>query len=140
MMGKPSGQHTVMVVDDSATVRAITRRFLERAGFQVVLAKDGMEAVDMLEARGIRPDAMLLDVEMPRMDGFEVVRLVRAMPAFGHLPILMVTSDMAAEHRARAMRLGATRYIGKPYEEAALLEEIKKCIVEARRSVTVATL
>ncbi len=114
----------VMVVDDSLTVRKITSRFLEREGFRVVAARDGVEALEMLEDE--MPLVMLLDIEMPRMDGFEVARTVRAGSRTRHLPIIMITSRTAEKHRGHALELGVNAYMGKPYQEEELLAEIRR--------------
>ncbi|MFJ3485717.1 Hpt domain-containing protein [Pseudomonas sp. NPDC090202] len=112
----------VMVVDDSVTVRKVTGRLLERNGMNVLTAKDGVDAMALLQEH--TPDVMLLDIEMPRMDGFEVASKVRADEALKHLPIIMITSRSGQKHRDRAMALGVNDYMSKPYQEAALLESI----------------
>ena len=114
----------VLVVDDSITVRKATARFLERHGFEAALAKDGQEALEMLAQ--IHPVAMLLDVEMPRMDGFECARGVRENPRHRDLPILMITSRTAPKHRERAMALGVDAYLGKPFQEEELLALLQR--------------
>ena len=117
---------TVMVVDDSVTVRKVTSRLLERHGFEVVLAKDGLDAITKLE--DIRPDIMLLDIEMPRMDGFEVASLVRHNPNLIGLPIIMITSRTGEKHRERAFQIGVNAYMGKPFQEQQLLETISELL------------
>jgi chemosensory pili system protein ChpA (sensor histidine kinase/response regulator) len=112
----------VMVVDDSVTVRKVTSRLLERHGMQVLLAKDGVDAIAQLQEH--KPDLMLLDVEMPRMDGFEVATLVRHDEQLKDLPIIMITSRTGEKHRERATAIGVNDYLGKPYQEALLLERI----------------
>ena len=111
-----------MVVDDSVTVRKVTSRFLERQGFEVVVARDGVEAIDILQE--LRPDLMLLDIEMPRMDGFEVATQVRHNAQLSDLPIIMITSRTGEKHRERALEIGVTDYMGKPFQENELLERI----------------
>jgi chemosensory pili system protein ChpA (sensor histidine kinase/response regulator) len=118
----------IMVVDDSLTVRKITSRFLQREGYRVVTARDGVEALELLQEE--MPAAMLLDIEMPRMDGFEVVRNVRAKPATRDLPIIMITSRTADKHRSHALEAGVNGYMGKPYQETELLAEIQRLIGE----------
>jgi chemosensory pili system protein ChpA (sensor histidine kinase/response regulator) len=113
----------IMVVDDSVTVRKVTTRFLEREGMQVVTAKDGADA--MLKLQQQQPDVMLLDIEMPHMDGFEVNSKVRLSETMHGLPIIMITSRSGEKHRERAFALGANAYLGKPYQESVLLEEIR---------------
>lgn len=113
----------VMVVDDSVTVRKVTSRLLERYGMRVTTAKDGVDAINQLQEH--RPDIMLLDIEMPRMDGFEVATLVRHDEQLRDLPIIMITSRTGEKHRERALAIGVNDYIGKPYQEAHLLEQIR---------------
>ncbi|MFB1011015.1 MAG: response regulator, partial [Thiopseudomonas sp.] len=113
----------VMVVDDSVTVRKVTSRLLERNGMHVTTAKDGVDAINQLQEH--RPDIMLLDIEMPRMDGFEVATLVRHDEQLRDLPIIMITSRTGDKHRERAMEIGVNEYLGKPYQEAQLLEKIR---------------
>ncbi len=115
-------QHIVMVVDDSLTVRRVTQRLLAREGYQVVLAKDGVDALEHLQS--ITPDVMLVDIEMPRMDGFDLTRNVRGDERTRHIPIIMITSRTATKHRNYAMELGVNEYLGKPYQEEALLNSI----------------
>lgn len=113
----------VMVVDDSLTVRKITSRMLIREGFEVATAKDGVDGLQQLQ--DIQPDIILLDIEMPRMDGFEFARNVRADPKARDIPIIMITSRTADKHRNRAMELGVNEYMGKPYQEEQLLAMIR---------------
>ncbi len=115
-------QKIVMVVDDSLTVRRVTQRLLMRESYQVVLAKDGVDALQQLQA--ITPDVMLVDIEMPRMDGFDLTRNIRSDERTRHIPIIMITSRTATKHRAYAMELGVNEYLGKPYQEDALLSAI----------------
>ncbi len=114
--------HIVMVVDDSLTVRRVTQRLLSREGYQVVLAKDGVDALEHLQ--DVTPDVMLVDIEMPRMDGFDLTRNVRGDERTKDIPIIMITSRTATKHRNYAMELGVNEYLGKPYQEEALLKSI----------------
>ncbi|MFC5694996.1 Hpt domain-containing protein [Pseudomonas sp. GCM10022186] len=116
----------VMVVDDSVTVRKVTSRLLERNGMNVLIAKDGVDAIALLQEQ--RPDIMLLDIEMPRMDGFEVATLVRHDERLKDLPIIMITSRTGEKHRERAMAIGVNDYLGKPYQESLLLETIQHLV------------
>jgi chemosensory pili system protein ChpA (sensor histidine kinase/response regulator) len=120
---------TVMVVDDSITVRKVTSRLLERHNMQVITAKDGVDAVTLLQEH--RPDIMLLDIEMPRMDGYELARHMRSTPELKDIPIIMITSRTGDKHRNRALELGVKRYLGKPYQEAELLENIYTVLADA---------
>ncbi|TDF85074.1 Hpt domain-containing protein [Pseudomonas sp. H9] len=112
----------VMVVDDSVTVRKVTGRLLERHGMNVLTAKDGVDAMALLQEH--KPDVLLLDIEMPRMDGFEVATQVRHDPNLKDLPIIMITSRTGQKHRDRAMSIGVNDYLGKPYQESVLLQSI----------------
>ena len=117
-----AAQPRIMVVDDSLTVRKITGRLLAREGYRVITARDGVEALELL-AEAV-PDAMLVDVEMPRMDGFDLTRNVRADPRLKNVPIIMITSRTADKHRNYAMSLGVNVFLGKPYQEDELLRHI----------------
>ncbi|MDZ4263833.1 MAG: Hpt domain-containing protein [Pseudomonadota bacterium] len=119
-------EKTVMVVDDSVTVRKVTSRFLEREGFRVIAAKDGVEALQLLQDH--MPDVMLLDIEMPRMDGFEVAKNIRTSSRLKDLPIIMITSRTGEKHRERAFSLGVNKYMGKPYQEDLLLGNINELL------------
>jgi chemosensory pili system protein ChpA (sensor histidine kinase/response regulator) len=125
---------TVLVVDDSISARTVTARLLERQGMVVRTARDGLDAVAVLEE--IRPDIMLLDIEMPRMDGYDVALHVRNHARLRDLPIIMITSRIGEKHRARAAALGVDGYLGKPYHEAELLERIH-AVIGARASAQV---
>ncbi len=109
----------VLVVDDSLTVRRVTQRLLVREGYRVAVAKDGMDALEKLAQE--RPAIMLSDIEMPRMDGFDLVRNVRADARLANLPVVMITSRIAQKHRDYAAELGVDHYLGKPYSEDELL-------------------
>jgi chemosensory pili system protein ChpA (sensor histidine kinase/response regulator) len=109
----------VVVVDDSLTVRRITQRLLEREGYRVVVAKDGLDGLEALGTE--RPALLLTDIEMPRMDGFDLVRNMRADARLADLPVIMITSRLAQKHRDYAAELGVDHYLGKPYGEDELL-------------------
>ena len=121
---------TVMVVDDSLTVRKITSRLLMREGYQVILAKDGVDALEQLV--DVLPDVILSDIEMPRMDGFDLVRNIRADVRLRSLPIVMITSRTADKHRNYALEIGANHYLGKPYDEVELLGLVAKYCKKAQ--------
>jgi chemosensory pili system protein ChpA (sensor histidine kinase/response regulator) len=116
----------VMVVDDSLTVRKFTSRLLEREGYRVITAKDGLDAIEKLKDR--LPDVMLVDIEMPRMDGFDLTRNVRGDPRTRGIPIIVISSRTAEKHRSQAAALGVNAFIGKPYQEADLLQHISACL------------
>jgi chemosensory pili system protein ChpA (sensor histidine kinase/response regulator) len=113
---------TIMIVDDSLTVRKITGRLLAREGYNVLTAKDGVDALEQLQEH--LPDVMLVDIEMPRMDGFDLTRNVRADSRLKHIPIIMITSRTAEKHRNYAKEIGVNVYLGKPYQEDELLQHI----------------
>ncbi|MBL8488619.1 MAG: Hpt domain-containing protein [Rhodocyclaceae bacterium] len=119
---EPATAPVVMVVDDSLTVRKITGRLLAREGYQVLTAKDGVDALE--QALDIVPDVMLVDIEMPRMDGFDLTRNLRADPRLKDVPIIMITSRIADKHRNYAKEIGVNHYLGKPYDEDELLRLI----------------
>lgn len=119
---------TVMVVDDSLTVRRVTQRLLERQGYTVLLAKDGVDALRQLQ--DAKPDIMLVDIEMPRMDGYDLTRNVRGNKKTAEIPIIMITSRTAEKHRSMAFELGVNEYLGKPYQEDELLKFIKQYLAE----------
>lgn len=112
----------VLVVDDSLTVRKITTRLMAREGYRVDTAKDGVDALEKMQ--DILPDVVLLDVEMPRMDGFELARVMRNDAKLKHIPIIMITSRTADKHRNHALEIGVNVYLGKPFQEAVLLGHI----------------
>ncbi|MBC7943787.1 MAG: Hpt domain-containing protein [Burkholderiales bacterium] len=114
----------IMVVDDSLTVRKVTGRLLAREGYQVVTAKDGVDALKQLQ--DMTPDVMLVDIEMPRMDGFDLTKNVRADPITARVPIIMITSRTADKHRNHAKQLGVDVFLGKPFQEADLLHHIER--------------
>jgi len=114
----------VMIVDDSLTVRKFTTRLLTRVGYDVVTAKDGVDALEKLAE--MTPDVMLLDVEMPRMDGFELAKHMRRDSKLQSLPIIMITSRTAEKHRNYALEIGVNEYMGKPYQDEDLLENIAR--------------
>ncbi|MEN7530895.1 Hpt domain-containing protein [Cupriavidus sp. DL-D2] len=121
-------QPTVMVVDDSLTVRKASQRLLTRAGYKVVLARDGVDALKQLQE--VMPDAMLVDIEMPNMDGFDLTRNVRADNDTNHMPIVMITSRTAEKHRRYAAEIGVNVYLGKPFNEDELLRTLQQLIGE----------
>ena len=125
-VGSESSVSTVMVVDDSVTVRKVTGRLLEREGFRVITANDGVAALRLLQDE--IPDVMLLDIEMPRMDGFEVASRVKGTSVWKEIPIIMITSRTGEKHRERAFSLGVDKYLGKPFQEDVLLQSIDEML------------
>jgi chemosensory pili system protein ChpA (sensor histidine kinase/response regulator) len=122
----------IMVVDDSLTVRKITSRHLQKSGMDVMVAKDGMDAVEQLRDR--IPDVMLVDIEMPRMDGYELTTRVRSDATLKHIPIIMITSRAGTKHRDKAFDLGVDMYMSKPYQEDDLFKNIDTLLTKGRGS------
>jgi chemosensory pili system protein ChpA (sensor histidine kinase/response regulator) len=119
----------VLVVDDSITVRRVTQRLLRREGYRVALAADGLQALEQLALE--RPAVVLSDIEMPRMDGFDLARNIRADASLQGLPIIMITSRIAEKHREHAKELGVNNYLGKPYSEEELLNLVQQYCTQA---------
>jgi len=117
-----------MIVDDSITVRRVMERFLERNGIRVVTAKDGIDAISVLQ--DAKPDIILLDIEMPKMDGYEFATYVRNDERVSDVPIIMITSRVGDKHRARAIEIGVDDYLGKPYQDSELLDAIRRLLDE----------
>jgi chemosensory pili system protein ChpA (sensor histidine kinase/response regulator) len=124
-----SAAPVIMVVDDSLTVRKITSRLLEREGYQVLTAKDGLDA--LAQIGDVLPAVMLLDIEMPRMDGFDLARNLRSDPRTRQVPIIMISSRTAEKHRNQAAELGVNVFLGKPYPESELLQHIASYVEAA---------
>jgi chemosensory pili system protein ChpA (sensor histidine kinase/response regulator) len=120
----PPAAPLVLVVDDSLTVRRVTQRLLVREGYRVTLAKDGLDALERLAEEV--PQVVLSDIEMPRMDGFDLVRNLRADARWRALPVIMITSRIAQKHKDHATELGVDHYLGKPYSEEDLLALIAR--------------
>jgi len=121
----------ILVVDDSITVRRVTQRLLKREGYRVVTAADGLQALERLQEE--KPSVVLSDIEMPRMDGFDLVRNIRADANLCDLPIIMISSRIAAKHREHARDLGVSNYLGKPYPEDELLQLVRQyCSLDKR--------
>ena len=126
----------IMVVDDSLTVRKITGRLLAKEGYQVITAKDGVDALQQLQET--LPTVMLVDIEMPRMDGFELTKNVRGDERTKHIPIIMITSRTAEKHRNYAKELGVNVYLGKPYQEEELLAHIGDFVKQGAKAAALA--
>jgi chemosensory pili system protein ChpA (sensor histidine kinase/response regulator) len=123
---------TIMVVDDSLTVRKITGRLLAREGYQVLVAKDGVEALELL--LDVVPDVMLVDIEMPRLDGFDLTRNIRSDPRLKAIPIIMITSRTGDKHRNYAFEIGVNHFMGKPFQEEELLQLVAGYVSQQRSS------
>jgi chemosensory pili system protein ChpA (sensor histidine kinase/response regulator) len=117
---------TALVVDDSITMRRVTQRLLERRGVKVLTARDGLDAITVLQEHEV--DIILLDIEMPRMDGYQFATHVRNDPRVKHLPIIMITSRSGEKHRAKAIEIGVNDYLSKPYQESQLVSAIESLL------------
>lgn len=117
---------TVLVVDDSLSVRQVLTGLIKKAGWTALQARDGLEALELVQRAASNPDVILLDVEMPRMDGYELTSTLRSQPAHKDIPIVMLTSRAGEKHRLKAMAVGATDYLVKPCQEEALLQRIEQ--------------
>jgi len=118
----------VLIVDDSLSVRRVLASLMSRQGWNHAQAKDGVEALEHLRRVGVAPDLILMDVEMPRMDGFELTAALRGDWAFEHVPIVMLTSRGGDKHRTKAFAVGVTEYLVKPYQEEQLVETILRLV------------
>lgn len=116
----------VMVVDDSITMRKVTSRVLENHSIEVVTAQDGLDAIERLQERV--PDMLLLDIEMPRMDGYELAQHIRSDARLRHIPIVMITSRAGQKHRKKAREAGANAYLTKPYQESDLVAQVSEVL------------
>lgn len=130
---KPAGP-VIMVVDDSLTVRKVTSRLLEREGYLVLTAKDGVDALEQM--RDTLPDVMLVDIEMPRMDGFDLAKIMRRDPRTQGIPIIIISSRTADKHRSHAAQIGVNAFLGKPYQESDLLEHVSRYLVGKKQAVS----
>jgi len=119
-------QTLALVADDSITMRKVTTRVLENHGIEVITARDGVEATELMQDR--IPDLLFLDIEMPRMDGYQVAEHVRADARLRHIPIIMITSRAGKKHRDRGEKAGANAYLSKPYKESELLNEVERLL------------
>jgi chemosensory pili system protein ChpA (sensor histidine kinase/response regulator) len=129
---EPVGPPRVLVVDDSITVRRVTEKFLSTRDYTVFTAKDGMEALERMSE--FQPDVVLLDIEMPRMDGFELLGHLRRDPQWARLPIIMISSRTAQKHREHAGSLGATGFLGKPYQNEVLLDALQEVLASGHET------
>ncbi len=124
----------ILTVDDSVSVRRVLAKLIESVGWRATPAKDGLEALELLQ-RGLRPDAILLDVEMPRMDGYELLGALQALPHLKQVPVVMLTSRAGEKHRKKAFELGATDYLVKPYQDETLVAVIRRVVREAKEAL-----
>ena len=127
---KQAHKPLVLIVDDSVTVRKVTSRLLERNGYEAQVATDGIDALEKLQE--MLPEVIVLDIEMPRMDGFEVANHIRHNPRLQHIPIVMITSRTGEKHRERAFGIGVNEYMGKPFQEQMLLDTLARFTQQAK--------
>ena len=135
--GAVPGEHepyTVLVVDDSVSMRHVLSLAVKKAGWIPVPARDGLEAIEIIHRSPRPPDLVLLDIEMPRMDGYEFLSTVRAQQAIADLPIVMLTSRGGDKHRDKAKALGVTDYMVKPFQEDMLVRNIDRIVKASRQS------
>jgi chemosensory pili system protein ChpA (sensor histidine kinase/response regulator) len=128
----PRDSLSVLVVDDSPSVRRVLTNLIKNAGWKPVTAKDGLDALETLHHSANAPDLILLDVEMPRMDGYELLATLRSQEAYQSIPVVMVTSRAGDKHRRKALDLGASGYVIKPYQDEAMLNVIRHLVRESR--------
>ena len=119
------GKH-ILVVDDSPSVRRVVSTMLKQHNWEVQMARDGVEALEMISYE--TPAAVLLDIEMPRMDGYELISTVRAQEQYRTLPLIVLTSRAASKHQQRALQLGASAYVVKPYQDEELLNTLNSLV------------
>lgn len=129
--------NTVMIVDDSVSVRRVMSNLIRSAGWSLIEAKDGVDALEVLQSSARKPDLFLLDIEMPRMDGYELLSSLRSHDAYRNIPVVMVTSRAGEKHRQKALDLGATDYMIKPYQDEQLLSLAQSLMQEATETATV---
>jgi len=122
----------ILIVDDSVSVRRVLSNLVRSRNWNPVTARDGAEALEIIDRATRPPDAILLDIEMPRMDGYEFLTSVRSNPAHKDLPVIMLTSRAGEKHRQKAFELGATDYLVKPYEDETLITVIRRVVREAQ--------
>ena len=122
----------IMIVDDSPSVRRVSSNLIKSVGWNPVQAKDGLDALDKLQSGEIMPDMMMLDIEMPRMDGYQLLTSLRTLPAFRNLPVVIVSSRSSEKHRQKAFDLGATDYLVKPYQDEQVIALIRRLVNEPR--------
>ena len=129
------GPLTILVVDDSVSVRRVVSNLIKSAGWQPIAAKDGLEALEIIHRSVHPPDLILVDIEMPRMDGYELISTLKGQDAYRHIPLVILTSRAGQKHRHKAMELGASEYVVKPYQDEALLGIVRHLVQESRRAM-----
>ena len=130
--GRMSDVYDILIVDDSYSVRRVVSNFIKKAGWNPSLAKDGLEALEIIQSATELPDLILLDVEMPQMDGYELTSTLRAHDAYRDIPIVMLTSRSGSKHRQKAFDVGATEYLVKPYRDETMIQVIHRLVARSR--------
>ncbi len=125
---------SIMVVDDSLSVRRVVSNLIRSAGWQSIPAKDGLEALEIIQ-RSTPPDLILLDIEMPRMNGYELMATLKGQAAYRNIPIVIITSRAGEKHQRKAMEMGASEYVVKPYQDEALLDTVQRLVQESKRAI-----
>jgi chemosensory pili system protein ChpA (sensor histidine kinase/response regulator) len=133
----PNAALTVMIVDDSPSVRRVVSNLIKNTGWKPMTAKDGLDALEVLHRAEKPPDIILLDIEMPRMDGYELLATLKGQEAYRRLPVIFITSRAGDKHRRKAMDLGASGYVVKPYQDAVLLKTIRELVRESSQAALV---
>ena len=116
----------ILTVDDSRTMQSMLRKALEGAGYDVIQGGDGVEGLEVLQGATPKPNAIITDINMPRMDGFGLIEAVRAIEQYKHLPIIVLTTESDPEKKARARAAGATGWIVKPFSTDSLVAAIRR--------------
>ncbi len=122
-----SGKATILYIEDNLDNRKLVRRVLEVEGYDVVEAKDGMQAMERLESDHI--DLALMDINMPEMDGYTLTARIKANPRFAHLPIVAVTANVMRGDRERSLQAGCDGYIQKPIDIDTLSQQIERFLM-----------
>jgi CheY-like chemotaxis protein/chemotaxis signal transduction protein len=126
---------TIMIVDDSLSVRRVVSRLMEHAGWQPLTAKDGIEALEILQQLSQLPDLILVDIEMPRMDGFELMSTIKAHEEYKSIPLVVLTSRAGGKHRSKALEIGAEEYLIKPYQDDEMLTIIRELVRQSQEAM-----
>ncbi len=132
--GAKRKQLSVLIVDDSVSVRRVVTNLIKNAGWHPATAKDGLDALGFIQSAAQLPDVILLDIEMPRMDGYELAATLQAHDVFKQIPIVMLTSRAGEKHRRKAMEIGASEYLVKPYQDETLLNVVRHLTAKAASS------
>jgi chemosensory pili system protein ChpA (sensor histidine kinase/response regulator) len=127
--------YSVMIVDDSLSVRRVVSNLIKSAGWQPIIAKDGLEALEIIQRSAQLPDLILVDIEMPRMDGYELMSTLKAETAYQDIPLVVLTSRAGDKHRQKAIEVGASDYVVKPYQDDVMLKIIRQRVQEAKGTV-----